>query len=93
MQGDEAVILNISSICGTDSVGSVPVYAATKYAIIGLVRSWGIPEMYESTKVRVIGLCPGLTLETDIFQDGKIYRSTIHENIAEHYVASLPTQK
>lgn len=61
-QGDEALIVNISSIAGTEGFGHIPVYTATKHATLGLVKSWGIPEFYEETKVRIIALCPGVTM-------------------------------
>lgn len=60
-QDDEAVIVNISSTAGT-SGASMPVYVGTKHAIIGFVRSWGLASIYEETKVRVVGLCPGVTI-------------------------------
>lgn len=59
---EETVIVNISSTAGTQGYGHIPIYSATKHAILGLVKSWGIPEFYEGTKVRVIGICPGVTM-------------------------------
>ncbi|XP_018325268.1 15-hydroxyprostaglandin dehydrogenase [NAD(+)]-like isoform X2 [Agrilus planipennis] len=59
--GNEAVVVNMSSICGLDAFGCAPVYTATKHAIIGLSRSFGKESHYNRTKVRVITICPGTT--------------------------------
>ncbi|CAG9812792.1 unnamed protein product [Phaedon cochleariae] len=61
-QGEDALIVNMSSVAGIAEFGFIPIYTATKHAIIGLTRAWGIPLVYERTKVRVVALCPGGTL-------------------------------
>lgn len=58
---DEGVIINISSVLGLGPIEFLPVYAATKHAIIGLSKSLGMPEQYNATKVRVLTICPGTT--------------------------------
>ncbi|GJQ84257.1 hypothetical protein Trydic_g2923 [Trypoxylus dichotomus] len=58
---DEAVIVNISSIAGLDAFASSPVYTATKHAIIGLSRCLGTPDHYDTLKVRILTICPGVT--------------------------------
>lgn len=59
--GDEGVIVNISSVLGLSGVSFLPVYIATKHAIIGLAKGLGTQQQYESTKVRVLTICPGAT--------------------------------
>lgn len=60
--GDEGLIVNISSIAGTAPYAVMPGYVATKFAIHGLTLSWGLPEHYNRTKVRVICIGPGVTV-------------------------------
>ncbi|CAG9832848.1 unnamed protein product [Diabrotica balteata] len=60
-QGNEAVILNTSSINGVNGMPIAPVYGATKFAVTGMTLCWGDRFHFERTKVRVIAICPGLT--------------------------------
>lgn len=60
-QGPEAVILNVSSVAGLLNMYQVPIYTGTKYAVIGLTRSWGNEEVYRQMKIRVVAVCPGAT--------------------------------
>lgn len=59
--GQEGLIVNISSIAGIAPLPLMPAYVATKFGIHGLTLSWGAPEHYNRTKVRVVGICPGAT--------------------------------
>lgn len=91
--GKEALIVNVSSTAGTQGYPPFPVYTATKHAVHGLVRSWGIPEYYEQTKVRVIGLCPGVTMTPLITEmDGKTIGSRC-EAFLQNIKSSWPTQE
>lgn len=60
--GDEAVVINTASILGIDFDDSIPYYTATKHAVVGLGRSLGTEFHYERTKVRVLTICPGVTM-------------------------------
>ncbi|KAK9732213.1 short chain dehydrogenase [Popillia japonica] len=66
--GDEAVIINVGSIASFAHYPAVPFYTATKHAIIGLSKSLGSPEHYNSRKVRVLTICPGVT-DTPLMAD------------------------
>ncbi|KAJ8923438.1 hypothetical protein NQ315_001997 [Exocentrus adspersus] len=66
-QGEEAVIVNISSTCGVEGYGHLPVYCGTKFAVIGMTKSWGFAPHYDRTKVRVVAVCPGVTHTPLIF--------------------------
>ncbi|XP_074031995.1 15-hydroxyprostaglandin dehydrogenase [NAD(+)] [Leptinotarsa decemlineata] len=60
-QGPEAVVVNISSIAGVIGSPHVPIYCATKHAVLGLTKSWGVSSFYRKFKVRVVAVCPGIT--------------------------------
>ncbi|XP_018566137.1 15-hydroxyprostaglandin dehydrogenase [NAD(+)]-like [Anoplophora glabripennis] len=85
-QGPEAVIVNISSIAGVGAFPNTPIYCGTKAAVIALTRSWGDPYHYERTKVRVIAICPGVTM-TPLITDisgrnlGDVYENWLQSNI------------
>ncbi|KAI4471363.1 15-hydroxyprostaglandin dehydrogenase [nad(+)] [Holotrichia oblita] len=66
--GNEGVIVNIASITGLTSFMSIPVYAATKHAVVGLSKSMGVKEHYDRTKIRVLTICPGVT-DTPLISD------------------------
>lgn len=92
MQGEEAVIVNVSSIGGIQEISSAPVYTATKHAVLGLVKSWGTPEFYEDTKVRVVAICPGFTLTSILAKVRENSRNEKYRLLGEKY-DSLPRQK
>ncbi|CAH1279521.1 unnamed protein product [Diabrotica balteata] len=60
-QGNEAVIMNLSSVTVLQPLPMFPVYVGTKHAIVGLTRNWGHPLHYNRTRVRVVAICPGVT--------------------------------
>ncbi|KYN00939.1 15-hydroxyprostaglandin dehydrogenase [NAD+] [Cyphomyrmex costatus] len=59
--GKGGIIVNISSIAGLRAVSQLPVYSATKHAVVSFSRSFAQPYHYERTNVKVIVLCPGLS--------------------------------
>ncbi|CAG9761041.1 unnamed protein product [Ceutorhynchus assimilis] len=59
--GPEGLIINIASVLGIMPVGFMPIYVGTKFAVHGMTLAWGVPAHYERTKVRVVGVCPGIT--------------------------------
>ncbi|KAK5642131.1 hypothetical protein RI129_008298 [Pyrocoelia pectoralis] len=63
-QGSEGVIVNIASIAGISVRGFLPIYNATKHAIVGLSRTFGLKAHYERTNIKVICVCPGPTTTT-----------------------------
>ncbi|XP_011685622.1 PREDICTED: 15-hydroxyprostaglandin dehydrogenase [NAD(+)]-like [Wasmannia auropunctata] len=66
--GKGGVIVNISSIAGLRAVSQLPVYSATKHAVVSFSRSFAQPYHYERTNVKVIVLCPGL-VDTSAIDD------------------------
>lgn len=90
---NDALIVNISSVGGTEGFPFTPVYCATKHAVIGMVRSWGVPEFYNETKTRVIGICPGATV-TPMFMntDGKRF-GEMYNTYWKKCIPNVPTQQ
>ncbi|PGH37066.1 hypothetical protein GX50_00049 [[Emmonsia] crescens] len=62
----KGVVLLIASIAGLDGVYSKPLYATSKHAIVGFVKSMGIAE--QQLGVKVVGICPDIT-NTPIWDD------------------------
>ncbi|EFN86416.1 15-hydroxyprostaglandin dehydrogenase [NAD+] [Harpegnathos saltator] len=59
--GEGGLIVNISSILGLFSQNCMmPVYCVTKHAVVGF--SEATANFYHDTGVRIVMLCPGLTL-------------------------------
>ncbi|XP_050466647.1 uncharacterized protein LOC126859410 [Cataglyphis hispanica] len=67
-EGKGGVIVNISSIAGLRAVSHLPVYSATKHAVVSFSRSFAQPYHYNRTNVKVIVLCPGMT-GTPVLED------------------------
>jgi len=59
--GKGGVVVNIASILGLAPLAGSPVYVATKHAVIGLTRSFGLPFHFDTTNVKVTAMCPGVT--------------------------------
>ncbi|XP_030760153.1 15-hydroxyprostaglandin dehydrogenase [NAD(+)]-like [Sitophilus oryzae] len=61
--GSEAVIANICSISGIGGKMAFPcpLYTCSKFAVHGLTITFGCPEHFQRTGVRVVAVCPGVT--------------------------------
>jgi NAD(P)-dependent dehydrogenase (short-subunit alcohol dehydrogenase family) len=59
------VILNMSSVLGLTGDALLPVYSATKHAILGLTRSTAVA--YAESGVRCVAICPG-DVDTELNQ-------------------------
>lgn len=59
--GHGGTLVNISQHIDIRSTAQIPIYTATKHAVIGLSQSLANSYQYEKTGIRVITLCPGLT--------------------------------
>lgn len=57
--GKGGVIVNIASVVGLHEAYFLPIYSASKYAVLGFSKS--LASMYDKTGVRVIIMCPGVT--------------------------------
>lgn len=65
----EGIIVNVASTTGLEVFGAIPIYVATKHAVVGLTQSWGTESHYKRTQVRFLALCPGPT-DTTLALDG-----------------------
>lgn len=92
-QGEEGLIVNISSITGLHGLPNCPVYSATKHAILGMVKSWGDPKIYNEMKVRVVGICPGGTV-TPMFENAREKSfGGIYEKLCQESLDVISTQE
>jgi len=57
------VIINLSSVLGLVGDAMLPIYSATKHAIIGLTRSTAVA--YAGRGIRCVAICPG-DVDTDL---------------------------
>ncbi|EFN88614.1 15-hydroxyprostaglandin dehydrogenase [NAD+] [Harpegnathos saltator] len=75
--GKGGTIVNMSSIVGLKGNPIAPIYAGTKFAILGFSSS--LQTFYEKTGVRVLVICPGLTntAMATKFMSSKIYAMDI----------------
>ncbi|XP_033209978.1 15-hydroxyprostaglandin dehydrogenase [NAD(+)]-like [Belonocnema kinseyi] len=58
--GKGGTVVNIASTVGLNAYPYFPVYCATKHAVIGFSSS--IQELYEKTCVRILTMCPAVTI-------------------------------
>ncbi|XP_025994478.1 alcohol dehydrogenase-like [Solenopsis invicta] len=58
--GKGGVIVNISSVTGLYSSCELPMYFASKHAVLGFSQS--LARMYDITKMQVVVMCPGPTI-------------------------------
>ena len=58
-----SVVINCAPSYSLDTMPAMPIFCATKSAVIGFSRSMGDIMHYLRTGVRVVTLCPGITKE------------------------------
>lgn len=88
--GEEAVILNVSSIGAFEFIAATPTYNATKCGIISLTCSLGHPLHYERKKVKVMAVCPSIT-DTDLLKRKDI--KSLNENydrLGDEFLRTFP---
>ncbi|KZC09509.1 15-hydroxyprostaglandin dehydrogenase [NAD(+)] [Dufourea novaeangliae] len=69
--GKGGVIVNISSVAGLHALSQLPVYSATKHAVVSFSRSCAQPYHYQRTGVRIIVLCPEITQSSNDLPEGE----------------------
>lgn len=90
--GNGGIVVNTGSNVSIVPYVSIPIYTATKHAIVGFTRSYGDPYHEKMTGVRIVGICPGAT-ETGLVQDIKKQLISLeYENAWRRDTASGKTQ-
>ncbi|XP_044746816.1 alcohol dehydrogenase 1-like [Coccinella septempunctata] len=64
-------IINLSSILGHQHCFPCPVYCGSKHFVIGFSRSMGSDFYFCQTGVKVMTLCPGVTLSSMVTESGE----------------------
>jgi 15-hydroxyprostaglandin dehydrogenase (NAD) len=91
--GSEGVIVNISSIAGIKEFPTIPIYAGTKFAVMGMTKSFGDEAHYNRTKVKVLAMCPGVTDTPLISEMGGRNLGPAYQQLLVDEIGDLPSQK
>ncbi|XP_051153105.1 15-hydroxyprostaglandin dehydrogenase [NAD(+)]-like [Leptopilina boulardi] len=87
------VVVNTGSNCSINPYVSVPIYSATKSAIVSLTRAFGDQYHVELTGVRVMALCPNATDSNLVRDVGKQLLSPRYEDAWRRDTVSDVSQK
>ncbi|KAM3960576.1 15-hydroxyprostaglandin dehydrogenase [NAD(+)]-like [Aphomia sociella] len=90
--GSGGTIINISSIYGYVIDEHIPIYKASKFAVMGFTYTLGHKKNYNKYGVRVIAVCPGATT-TNILNTMKVSRDKDIEQETLAYLKTFPAQK
>ncbi|GJQ72772.1 hypothetical protein Trydic_g1423 [Trypoxylus dichotomus] len=87
--GTEGVVVNIASTFGIQPGYSLPVYTATKHAVVGIGRAFGNNYYYNRYKVRILTMCPGytptsLTTAHDVDFDVNLFQKEIKNYLSQN---------
>ncbi|KAF5288178.1 hypothetical protein FQA39_LY03946 [Lamprigera yunnana] len=91
--GNEAVVVNLSSSLALKVAYHCPVYAATKYGIIGLSRSFGADIHYNRTNVKVLTICPGYTDTPLVNSENRSLLEPLYENLLSVFMKAKTKQQ
>ncbi|KAG4065978.1 hypothetical protein HA402_006696, partial [Bradysia odoriphaga] len=61
-KGRGGIIISTASVAGLDGFYSMPVYSATKFAIIGLNKCLGTDHYYNKFGIKFLTVCPSFTV-------------------------------
>ncbi|KPJ12396.1 Alcohol dehydrogenase 1 [Papilio machaon] len=89
--GKGGTIINISSIYGYRTDPYIPVYHASKFAVMGFTKSLGHEHNFTKFGVRVVAICPGFT-ETKLVQNMITWTPDIMKEF-NSFVKTKPWQK
>ncbi|XP_031552603.1 15-hydroxyprostaglandin dehydrogenase [NAD(+)]-like [Actinia tenebrosa] len=81
--GHGGTIINVASIAGLIPATDMPVYAATKHAVVGLTRS--LEGLKDSDGVRINCICPSFT-DTPMVVDGGLTNPQFQDRLTAKYI-------
>ncbi|XP_013146791.1 PREDICTED: alcohol dehydrogenase 2-like [Papilio polytes] len=82
--GNGGTIINIASIYGFRVDPYVPVYHASKFAVMGFTKSLGHVKNFTKYGVRVVAICPGFTSDTNLGNDSMTFIPELMEEVYVH---------
>ncbi|CAB0043321.1 unnamed protein product [Trichogramma brassicae] len=88
--GRGGLIVNVNAILGLTDCPLLPFYSATKHAIIGFTRC--MKDNFNSTGVRVVSICPGVTKTNLIRKLSENLCDFISDTIKEKVLTEVPVQ-
>ncbi|KAJ0177500.1 hypothetical protein K1T71_007509 [Dendrolimus kikuchii] len=80
--GAGGTIINLASIYGYRVDQFVPVYQASKFAVMGFTKSLGHTYNYNRSGVKVVAICPGFT-ETKLIENPKTWEGGVSKDFLE----------
>ncbi|XP_045771730.1 15-hydroxyprostaglandin dehydrogenase [NAD(+)]-like [Maniola jurtina] len=86
--GKGGTIINLASIYGYRVDQFLPIYQASKFAVMGFTKSLGHIYNYNRSGIRVVAICPGFT-ETKLTADPKTWDD---DSIAKDFAAFVKKQ-
>jgi len=95
-RGKRATVCIIASIAGLGGNLAVPLYCATKHAVVGFVKSF--KDVESLTGVKVTALCPGI-VDTPLFTDSKRdqfslgHQTVLMPDVVAHHMVDLLQKK
>ncbi|KAI5652179.1 short chain dehydrogenase domain-containing protein [Phthorimaea operculella] len=90
--GRGGTIINLASIYGFRIDQFLPIYQASKFAVMGFTKSLGHKYNFERTGVRVVAICPGFT-ETKLTSNPKTWSDQQMQLDFFVFLKGLPWQK
>lgn len=80
--GKGGAIVNISSLAGLYAAPQLPVYSATKHAVVSFSRSFAQPYHYKRTGVKILVMCPELPQIIDV---KNLENNIPHDDVIQKY--------
>lgn len=90
--GQGGLIVNIASVLGLDYFYTMPIYNASKHAVVGYTRSMADQKFEKTFGVKFVTICPGFTSTSLVDEiDKGLYTEDLREDLA-NFVAKRGIQ-